>query len=105
MPRIRKERAGNDSFGNSWPKDGAVVEVVDGEQVAALMAIPDGGFSEVTPSGKEAPAKADPEPEDEPVEGSNPEFSEVTPESEQVEAPKAPAKKAAAKKTTASKPE
>lgn len=45
MVHIRKARAGNDSFGNSWDEDGAVVDVPV-EQAAVLMAIPDGGFSE-----------------------------------------------------------
>lgn len=45
MVHIRKARAGNDSFGNEWSEDGAVVDVPV-EQAAALMAIPDGGFSE-----------------------------------------------------------
>ncbi|KAB7850127.1 hypothetical protein [Streptomyces mobaraensis] len=49
MPLIRKAQAGSDSYGHTWPEDGAVVEVDDPEQVAALLTIPDGGFSEVTP--------------------------------------------------------
>jgi hypothetical protein len=46
MPHIRKARAGGDSFGNEWPTDGAIVEVPVHE-ATALLAIPDGGFSEV----------------------------------------------------------
>jgi len=42
--KIRKEKAGADSFGNRWDRDGAVVEV-DVEQGIALLAIVDGGFS------------------------------------------------------------
>jgi hypothetical protein len=42
---LSKKRAGSDSYGNVWPDDGAVIEVVD-EQAAVLLAIPDGGFSE-----------------------------------------------------------
>lgn len=52
MPFIRKSRAGNDSFGNSWPQDGAVVEVPP-EQAMALLAIRDGQFSEVSPPAAE----------------------------------------------------
>ncbi|MCW2901277.1 MAG: hypothetical protein JWO67_3542 [Streptosporangiaceae bacterium] len=47
MPHIRKALAGNDSFGNEWPEDGAVVEVPE-NQADALMLIPDGGFSEAS---------------------------------------------------------
>ncbi|MEV4438515.1 hypothetical protein AB0K09_05750 [Streptomyces sp. NPDC049577] len=50
MPLIRKAQAGSDSHGHTWPEDGAVVDIDDSEQVAALLAIPDGGFTEVTPS-------------------------------------------------------
>lgn len=45
MVLLSKKRAGADSYGNVWPEDGAVIEVVD-EQAAVLLAIPDGGFSE-----------------------------------------------------------
>lgn len=64
MARIRKEHAGSDSFGHVWPEDGAVVTIDDHDQIASLMAIPDGGFSEVTPDhkgGKPKPAEAEPE--------------------------------------------
>lgn len=107
MALIRKERAGNDSHGNSWPEDGAVVEITDADQIASLMAIVDGGFSEVTPPAKKAAAKPDPEPEpDGDGEGDEQaEFSEVDPKSEGVEAPKPAAKKTAARKTAASKPQ
>jgi hypothetical protein len=92
MPRIRKERAGSDSFGNHWPKDGSVVEV-EPEQVGPLLAIVDGGFSEVTPTGEE--------PEDD----GEPEFSEVDPEAPDSEpGSKAPAKKTTARKTATRKP-
>ena len=87
MALIRKAAAGSDSFGHVWPEDGAVVEIDDAEQIAALMAIADAGFSEVTPSGEHA------------------EFSEIDPKVEDSEAPKPAAKKTAARKTTASKPE
>jgi hypothetical protein len=53
MPHIRKARAGNDSFGNEWPEDGAVVDVPV-EQAAELVAIPDGGFSEASAPGEPA---------------------------------------------------
>lgn len=49
MALIRKNHAGSDSFGHHWGNDGAVVEIEDPEQIAALLAIPDGGFAEVTP--------------------------------------------------------
>jgi hypothetical protein len=48
VPFIRKARAGNDSFGNSWPSDGAVVEVPP-EQAVVLLSILDGQFSEAMP--------------------------------------------------------
>lgn len=44
MPRIRKAHAGNDSFGNSWDSDGAVVDVPH-EQAEQLLAIDDGEFT------------------------------------------------------------
>ena len=100
MALIRKAAAGSDSFGNVWPEDGAVVEIDDPEQIAALMAIADAGFSEVSPSGKKT---AKPEPEGQGDEQA--EFSEVDPKNEDSEAPKPAAKKTAARKTTASKPE
>jgi hypothetical protein len=54
VPFIRKARAGNDSFGNSWPSDGAVIEVAP-EHAMALLAILDGQFSEVTPTAAPDP--------------------------------------------------
>lgn len=110
MPLIRKERAGNDSFGNSWPEDGAVVEV-DAQHVPALLAINDGGFSEVTLAVEEAPE--DPPPGDLDPENPDPEepqekkeLSEVDPAAPAGEPEAKPAaKKTAARKTTASKPE
>ncbi|MFF7020285.1 hypothetical protein ACFY97_04620 [Streptomyces klenkii] len=57
MPLIRKTQAGSDSYGHTWPEDGAVVEVDDPGQVAALLAIPDGGFSEVTPTTRDERAE------------------------------------------------
>lgn len=75
MPRIRKERAGSDSFGNTWPVDGAVIEVPV-HQATALLAVPDGGFSEV----QAAPVDAEDDPENR--------FSEVAPDSAVSEAPK-----------------
>jgi hypothetical protein len=104
MPLIRKERAGSDSHGHVWPEDSAVVEIDDPEQIASLMAIPDGGFSEVTPAADEAPE--DPEDGDG---GETPdeekEVSEVDPDAPSAEPEaKAPAKKTAARKTTAAKP-
>ncbi|NUP39522.1 MAG: hypothetical protein HOY76_21545 [Streptomyces sp.] len=97
MPLIRKERAGNDSFGNSWPEDGAVVKV-DPEHVPSLLAIEDGGFSEVTPATKETPE--DPTPPEDPEE----ELSEVDPDAPAGEPESKPAaKKTTARKTTASR--
>lgn len=70
MPHIRKAVAGNDSFGNEWAKAGAVVEVPY-EQAVALLAIPDGGFTEVdaspeTETEPEPDPAVEPEPEPEP---------------------------------------
>lgn len=56
MVHIRKARAGNDSFGNEWAEDDAVVDVPV-EQAAVLMAIPDGGFSEAPAPKKREPKK------------------------------------------------
>lgn len=74
---LRKARAGSDSWGHSWPEDGAVTEV-DYDQALVLLAIPDGGFSVVdTPQ---------PEPSSEPdtdgAASEEPEVSEVAPEPE-----------------------
>jgi hypothetical protein len=60
MVHIRKARAGNDSYGNEWPEDAAVIDIPV-EQAAVLMAIPDGGFSE-------APAPKKREKQDTPAE-------------------------------------
>ncbi|MFK0222232.1 hypothetical protein ACIQWN_29080 [Streptomyces vinaceus] len=103
MALIRKDSAGADSFGHVWPEDGAIVEIDDADQIAALMAIPDGGFSEVIrPADKKAeadePEKSEPAPE-----AGGSEFSEVDPKAEDAEAP-AP-RKTAARKTAASKPQ
>lgn len=110
MALIRKAAAGSDSHGHVWPEDGSVVEIDDPDQIAALMAIPDAGFSEVAPSGNAAAAPDDPDPEevDSDDAGANVEgveIAEVNPKDEGVEAPKPAAKKTAARKTTASKPE
>ncbi|MFG2412275.1 hypothetical protein [Streptomyces goshikiensis] len=101
MALIRKSAAGSDSFGHTWPKDGAVIEINDGDEIAALMSIPDGGFSEVTPDGgaREEPVDAAPS------EGDQVELSEVDPADEDIEAGRPAAKKPAARKTSASKPE
>jgi hypothetical protein len=105
MPRIRKEAAGNDSRGHTWPQDGAVVEMPH-EEAEELLAIPDGGFTLVPAADEEAPPQA-PEPEP-PADGApegNPEFSEVNPDEDSVDESeaKAPAKKTAARKATARK--
>ena len=81
MPHVRKARAGSDSHGNLWAKDGAVVEV-PGEVAAALLAIPDGGFSLVTEPEPEPVEEPAPEPEN-PVDEPAPE-----PENPVGEAPK-----------------
>jgi hypothetical protein len=44
--KLRRVRAGTDSFGNVLPTDGAVIEVSD-DQADALIRIPDGGITEV----------------------------------------------------------
>jgi hypothetical protein len=97
MPLIRKDRAGNDSLGHSWPEDGAVVDMPH-EEAEALLAIPDGGFTLVVPPDEEA----GPEDPDSEV---NPEFSEVDPEAPTDEPDAKPAaKKTTARKTAAHKP-
>lgn len=91
MALIRKTAAGSDSYGHVWPEDGATVEIDDAEQIASLMAIPDGGFSEVTPGGDGPDVKK--------------EISEIDPDAPATEPDaKTPAKKTTARKTTASKP-
>ncbi|MDX3245831.1 hypothetical protein [Streptomyces sp. ME18-1-4] len=96
MALIRKTQAGSDSFGHVWSEDGAVVEIDDPEQIASLMAIADGGFSEVTPSDGEDPGEQQ-EPE------GKKEISEIDPTAPAAEPEaKAPAKKTAARKTAAS---
>lgn len=52
MAFVKKDRAGSDSFGNVWDKDGDVVET-DDKHAELLVRIPDGGFTKV-----EAPAKS-----------------------------------------------
>ena len=102
MALIRKTAAGSDSYGHVWPEDGATVEIDDPEQIASLMAIPDGGFSEVTPGGD-----ADDEPQDSESDGpdAKKEISEIDPDAPAAEPEaKTPAKKTAARKTAASKP-
>jgi hypothetical protein len=112
---VHKSQAGADSFGNTWPEDGAVVPVPY-EQAVILLAIPDGGFSVVdTPADAELaedPQVApDPEPEPEPDSGETPELSEIDPDAPEGEPAAEPepeakpaAKKAAARKTSARKP-
>jgi hypothetical protein len=48
MVLISKKKAGSDSHGNVWERDGEVVDVPRDEALA-LLAIPDGGFAEVAP--------------------------------------------------------
>jgi hypothetical protein len=82
MVHIRKARAGNDSYGNEWPEDDAVIDVPV-EQAAVLMAIPDGGFSE-------APAPKKQEKQEEPMEpnGQGKEGGDGDPPTEPAEVPK-----------------
>jgi hypothetical protein len=92
MPLIRKEQAGS-CPGYVWDNDGDVVDV-DADMAGALLAMPQGGFSEV----------AAPEP------GSGPESpldsGAAAPSGEVVEAPvadpPAPKKRAYTRKTAAS---
>lgn len=107
MPYIRKAAAGGDSFGHSWPHDGAVVEVPH-EEAEELLAIPDGGFELVLEPAAEdddageddgEPDTAGPEPDvevSEPAPESEEPVAEVTPEPE-AEAKPAPRKRAARK--------
>ena len=53
MVNISKRRAGSDSHGNEWERDGAVVDVAP-EVAAELLAIPDGGF-DLAPDEEEPP--------------------------------------------------
>ncbi|MFF7881059.1 hypothetical protein ACH40F_07720 [Streptomyces sp. NPDC020794] len=111
---VRKTQAGADSFGNTWPEDGAVVRVPY-DQAVILLAIPDGGFSVVDTPAEAAPAEdpqAVPEPSSEPEPDGDEaaELSELdpdAPEGEPVTEPepeaKPAAKKTAARKTTASR--
>lgn len=84
MARIRKAAAGSDSFGHTWNSDGATVEIDDPEQIAALLAIDDAGFSEVTPG-----ADADPDLEAAQAHSDDPaspgEFAEIDPKAEESE--------------------
>ena len=109
MALIRKAQAGSDSFGHSWPKDGATVEIDDPEQIASLMAIPDGGFSEVISSDTAADDGQPKDPDDgKSAEGDDPdakkEISEIDPNAPAAEPDaKPPAKKTAARKPAAAK--
>lgn len=94
MARIRKEHAGSDSFGHVWPEDGAVVDIDDHDQIAALMAIADGGFSEVTPQrGDSKPKPTEPE-----------ELSEIDPDAPDGEPDDKPAPRKTAVKRPGRKP-
>lgn len=104
MPLIRKDRAGSDSLGHSWPKDGSVVNMPH-EEAEELLAIPDGGFTLAPPDAEDSPKPSpDDDTEDDP-EQPNPEFAEVDPQAPAAEPEDKPAtKKAAARKATARKP-
>lgn len=70
MPYLKKAWPGNDSFGHEWPTPNTVVEVT-ADEASALLAIQDGGFSEVAPPAVE-------EPEDTaPADTQQPEISEA----------------------------
>ena len=56
--RIRKAKAGSDSYGHTWAKDGAVVDVPQ-EQAWTLLAIPDGGFTDAETHAPGPPASGD----------------------------------------------
>jgi hypothetical protein len=106
---VRKTQAGADSFGNTWPEDGAVV-LVPYDQAVILLAIPDGGFTVVDTPAEAAPAEdpqAVPEPssEPEPDSGEAAELSELDPDAPEGEpgAEPEPEAKPAAKKTAARK--
>lgn len=95
---VRKALAGSDSFGHSWPKDGAVIDV-DYNEAMALLAIPDGGFSVADQPGD----KPEPEPsaevsEPDPAQG---ELSEIDPKPDDA-TDKPAAKKTAARRRTQS---
>jgi hypothetical protein len=63
---IRKAHAGSDSFGNTWPTDGAVIDVPENEALA-LLAIPDAECSRATqPEREPASAGEDAAPADAP---------------------------------------
>jgi hypothetical protein len=51
--QLKKARAGSTSHGHVWETDGQVLEVPDADG-AELLKIPDGGFSEVTPTAPPA---------------------------------------------------
>ncbi|MFE2969914.1 hypothetical protein ACFXKC_40855 [Streptomyces sp. NPDC059340] len=107
---VRKTQAGADSFGNTWPEDGAVVPVPY-EQAVILLAIQDGGFSVVDTPAEDVPSEdPQPVPDPEPDSGEAAELSEIDPDapaSEPVAEPeseaKPAAKKTAARKTAASR--
>lgn len=92
MIPLRKARAGSCNLGYTWPSDGSVVQVTP-EHAAALLAIPDGDFSEVEePEAAEEPQVA---------------IEEPAPEARISESPpprRAPAKKATAKQAEVAPP-
>lgn len=87
---LRKARAGSDSYGHVWPKDGAVVDVDYGEAMV-LLAIPDGGFT--VAADKRQPDVVEPDPA--------PELSEVAPDPEPDASDAPPAKKTAPRRRAA----
>lgn len=56
--KVRKDKAGSDSYGNTWEHDGDVVEVPD-EQGLDLVSIVDGGFTAVEPDDDSAAPEDD----------------------------------------------
>lgn len=63
MFKVKKRRAGSDSYGHVWESDGATVEIDDPDIVNELLAIPDGGFELVSEEPPPAPAGPAPDPQ------------------------------------------
>lgn len=96
---VRKARAGSDSWGHVWPKDGAVAEV-DYDEAMVLLAIPDGGFSIADQPGDKPTPEPEPEPEVSEPDPAQGELSELDPKPDDA-TDKPPAKKTAARRRTA----
>ena len=60
---LKKERGGSGVGEWWWPEDGSVVDVADEALAAALLAIPDGGYTKADgPDPKPEPKAASPAP-------------------------------------------